>query len=303
MNRPHDSALPAFTTGSGPAFAGRPFAGRPFAGRPSFGDRPSFGAAFGLPSPPWVRRRAATAWLAAETGDPAGSDNQHEGHPHEGHPHDQPRGKDGRGRRGGRRFGPGFGPGGPGFGPGGPGFGPGFGRQFGPGGRGAGPGGPPWGHRRRQRGNVRAAILALLAEEPRHGYAVMNELAERSGGLWRPSPGSVYPVLAQLQDEGLVSATDADGRRVFALTDAGRAHVTEHADELREPWVVAETGPRERVQQLMGGMAGLAAAVQQVSRLGDDAQTARAVAALDEARKAMYRILAGDADPEAPRPE
>src|ERR671938_883491 len=111
----------------------------------------------------------------------------------------------GHGRR--RAFGPGFGPGGPGFGPGGPGFGPG-----GPGGPGFGPGGPgPWhrghgGRGRRGRGNVRAAILALLAEEPRHGYAVMTELTERSGGLWRPSPGSVYPVLQQLQDEGLVVA-------------------------------------------------------------------------------------------------
>jgi DNA-binding PadR family transcriptional regulator len=62
------------------------------------------------------------------------------------------------------------------------------------------------------RGNVRAAILALLAEEPRHGYAIMTELAERSGGLWRPSPGSVYPVLQQLQDEGLVSVEEPDGR-------------------------------------------------------------------------------------------
>src|SRR6185312_792790 len=110
-----------------------------------------------------------------------------------------------RGHGGRRAFGPGFGPGGPGFGPGGPGFGPG------------GPG--PWhrghgGRGRRGRGNVRAAILALLAEEPRHGYAVMTELSARSGGLWRPSPGSVYPVLQQLQDEGLVTSTDQDGRRV-----------------------------------------------------------------------------------------
>jgi DNA-binding PadR family transcriptional regulator len=156
------------------------------------------------------------------------------------------------------------------------------------------PGGPPWGHRRRQRGDVRAAILALLAEEPRHGYSIMNELAERSGGLWRPSPGSVYPVLAQLQDEGLVAVADADGRRVFSLTEAGRAHVSENAEALREPWVVADVGPRERIQRLMAGMAGLTAAVEQVSRLGDDAQAARAVAALDEARRTMYRILAGD---------
>lgn len=220
---------------------------------------------------------------------------------HEGHEHG-PRGHGHRGRRGpgfggfgrgfggpgfGPRGGPGFGPGGPGFGPGGPGFGPG-----GPGGPGFGPG--PWKQRRGRRGNVRAAILALLAEEPRHGYSIMNELAERSGGLWRPSPGSVYPVLSQLQDEGLVSATDADGRRVFSLTDAGREHVAENAEALREPWVVADDGPRRRVGGLMQAMAGLGAAVEQVARLGDDAQAARAVEALDEARRTMYRLLAGD---------
>ncbi len=212
---------------------------------------------------------------------------------------------------GGRGFGPrgngprGFGPGGPGgpggFGPGrfGPGgFGPGgFGRGFGPG----GPGGP--GRGRRGRGNVRAAVLALLAEEPRHGYSIMIELTERSGGLWKPSPGSVYPVLQQLQDEGLVSVAEADGRRVFTLTDAGRTYVTDHADELREPWNVGDHGPRQRVKGLMHAAGALAVAVEQVARLSDDAQAAKALAVLEEARKAMYRILAEDpAQPGEPSP-
>ena len=200
---------------------------------------------------------------------------------------------------GGAGFGPGFGPGGAGFGPGGPGFGPG-GPGFGPGGPGFGPGFGPRGWRghggrgRRGRGNVRAAVLALLAEEPRHGYSIMNELGERSGGLWRPSPGSVYPVLQQLQDEGLVTSTDADGRKVFDLTAEGRRYVEEHADELREPWQVAEHGPRERVQGLMHSSMALAAAVQQVARLGNDEQAAQALAVLDEARRTIYRILADD---------
>ncbi|HYJ76296.1 MAG TPA: PadR family transcriptional regulator [Kineosporiaceae bacterium] len=188
-------------------------------------------------------------------------------------------------------FGPraGFGPGGagfgPGFGPGGPGFDPGFGPRGwgGHGGRG-----------RRGRGNIRAAVLALLAEEPRHGYSVMTELGERSGGLWRPSPGSVYPVLQQLQDEGLITSTDRDGRKVFDLTDEGRRYVEEHADELREPWQVADHGPRERVRGLMQSSMALAAAVQQIARLGNDAQAAQAVAVLDEARRTIYRILADD---------
>jgi DNA-binding PadR family transcriptional regulator len=122
----------------------------------------------------------------------------------------------------------------------------------------------------------------------------MTELAERSGGLWRPSPGSVYPVLQQLQDEGLVASTDREGRKVFDLTDEGRRYVEEHADELREPWQVADRGPRERVQGLMQSFAALAAAVQQVARLGNDEQAAQALAVLDEARRTVYRILADD---------
>ena len=142
---------------------------------------------------------------------------------------------------------------------------------------------------------MRAAILALLAEEPRHGYAIMTELAERSGGMWRPSPGSVYPVLQQLQDEGLVTSTDQDGRRVFDLTADGRRYVEEHAEELNEPWQVADDGPRARFQGLMHSAFALAAAVQQVARMGDEDQVAEARAILDQARQAMYRILAGQA--------
>lgn len=191
-------------------------------------------------------------------------------------------------------FGPGgFGPGG--FGPGG--FGPG---GFGPGGRGRGFG-SHGGRGRRGRGNVRAAILLLLAEEPRHGYAIMSELTERSGGLWKPSPGSVYPVLQQLQDEGLVSVSEADGRRVFALTQAGREYVEARAGELGEPWKVAEHGPAQRVQSLMFASAALASAVEQVARLSDDTQAAQAVAILDEARKRMYRVLAGDEGASTPQ--
>src|SRR5690242_5680234 len=100
-------------------------------------------------------------------------------------------------------MGPGFGYPGFGFGP--PGFGPGFGKG-----------------RRRRRGDVRYAILDALAERPMHGYEIMSWLEERSGGRWRPSPGSVYPTLQLLEDEGLVAGSDEGGRRVFALTDAGR---------------------------------------------------------------------------------
>jgi DNA-binding PadR family transcriptional regulator len=211
-------------------------------------------------------------------------------HHHHHDPHDDPSGE----------FAPGFPPppGAPGFGFGfgGPGrggfppFGPGRGPRGGPVGRRGGRRGGPGG----RRGNVRAAVLALLAEEPRHGYSIMNELAERSGGLWRPSPGSVYPVLSQLEDEGLVTVAKAEGRRVFTLTDAGRTYVAEHTEELTEPWQVGEAGPRERVKSIMVAMHSLGAAAEQVARFSDDAQAEQAVAALETARKALYRILAGE---------
>ena len=80
------------------------------------------------------------------------------------------------------------------------------------------------GRGRRRRGDVRAALLLLLAEEPRNGYQLMQAIEERSGGRWRPSPGSVYPTLAQLEDEGLIRATERDGTKLFEITDAGREH-------------------------------------------------------------------------------
>ena len=127
------------------------------------------------------------------------------------------------GSRGGRR-GPGRGREGGFPGPGGPGgFGPGFGHGFGPGGFGPGfgPGGfgPGFGPRgRSRRGHVRQSILALLADQPRNGYQIMQALAERTQGMWRPSPGAVYPALSQLEDEGLIESFDNEGQKAFRLT-------------------------------------------------------------------------------------
>jgi Transcriptional regulator PadR-like family len=99
---------------------------------------------------------------------------------------------------------------------------------------GRGRGGPrgfggPWGRHggRRPRGDVRAAILVLLDEEPRNGYGIMQEIEERSAGAWRPSPGSVYPVLQQLEDEGLVRAAQTGERKLMELTEEGKAYVDE----------------------------------------------------------------------------
>ena len=98
------------------------------------------------------------------------------------------------------------------------------------------PGGPRGRGRKARRGDIRTAALLLLAEEPRNGYQIMQEVEERSDGVWRPSPGSVYPALQQLEDEGLIRSQESDGRKLFALTDEGRAHVQERDADKPAPW-------------------------------------------------------------------
>jgi DNA-binding PadR family transcriptional regulator len=171
-------------------------------------------------------------------------------------------------RRG--RFGPGFGQWGPGGFPG-----PFFGR------------GPKVG-----RGDVRAAILVLLAEEPMHGYQVIQELTERSGGVWRPSPGSIYPTLQLLEDEGLIRGEESEGRRVFHLTDAGKAAVQSRGDKARAPW--ESFGDAAPLIDLREEGFGVAAAVMQVAQTGSERQVARAKEILNDARKSLYRLLAED---------
>src|SRR3954454_18829623 len=100
---------------------------------------------------------------------------------------------------------------------------------------------------RMRRGDIRTAVLAVLAEGPGHGYDVMQNLEDKTGGAWRPSPGSVYPTLQQLEDEGLVRSTERDGKRVFEITDAGRAEATSRLEEAGgPPWEGASQGARRR---------------------------------------------------------
>ena len=124
-----------------------------------------------------------------------------------------------------------------------------------------------------------------------HGYDVIRTLEERSGGRWRPSPGSVYPTLQMLEDAGLVKSEDRDGRRVFEISDAGKEELAARSEERGAPWEEggAEDDP---VHGLRNAAFQLGAAARQVSGAGSADQVARAKEILDEARKKIYGILA-----------
>jgi len=170
---------------------------------------------------------------------------------------------------------------------------------------GFGPGGPPRGFpgrgfpgrggrrgRRTPRGDVRSAVLALVAEQPRHGYEIIQEIGERTVGVWRPSPGSIYPTVSQLEDEGLVRTEKVDGRRVIHLTEAGTRHVEEHRAELDAVWDAASRDVDDDATALWEQLSQLHAAAHQVMSAGTPEQITAAGAALAEARKTIYRLLA-----------
>ncbi len=186
---------------------------------------------------------------------------------------------------------------------GGPGFGPGGGRGFG-GRPGMNPTAALWEAMehlrsvfdqrpqapRMARGDVRAAVLALLAEQPMHGYQIIQEIEERSGGSWKPSAGSVYPTLQLLADEGLIEAAEQGGRKTYSLTEAGRAVADEAGTP---PW--EGSGARAGAAAfgaLPKAGVDLAGAAAQVARTGTPEQVQQAIEVLDEARRRLYAILA-----------
>ena len=157
----------------------------------------------------------------------------------------------------------------------------------------------PWGHRgrgrgqgRRGRGDVRAAILALLAERPMHGYEMIQELEARTGGVWRPSPGSVYPTLQLLEDEGLIAGEEGEGRRRFTLTDSGRTEAERRGQQA--PWEEVTAGVAPAAWNLRDAIAQTAQAAWSVGSAGSEAQQARALEVLNDARRRLYAILAED---------
>ncbi len=157
----------------------------------------------------------------------------------------------------------------------------GYGRRYG--------GGGP----RARRGDVRAATLALLAERPMHGYEMIKEIEQRTEGLWRPSAGSIYPMLALLEDEDLIRGEESDGKRRFALTDAGREQAQQRTGAL--PWEQVTAGVDPGEVRLREAFFALRAAVLQVGSAGTEDQAARTRELLDATRKRVYAILAEDA--------
>lgn len=146
------------------------------------------------------------------------------------------------------------------------------------------------GRQRARRGAVRSTVLRLLSERPMHGYELINEFEERTGGRWKPSPGSIYPTLSLLEDEGLVRSTEAHGRKQFELTDEGRTWLEEHhGDEDAPPWERAGLGGRGDLRRLGGEIFGQ---LRQLGRFGTTAQLEQAREILTRTKTELYAVLA-----------
>src|SRR5580693_1227386 len=147
-----------------------------------------------------------------------------------------------------------------------------------------------------RRGDVRAAILDLLGEgQAWNGYQIIQEIGERTQGVWRPSAGSVYPALQQLEDEGLITAAAGeDRRRNYTLSDEGRAYVQAHADQLKASWDAVTGSVDDAAVQMHNLARQVAMATVQVAQAGSPAQVQQAGKILADTRKALYRILAAD---------
>lgn len=170
-------------------------------------------------------------------------------------------------------------------------------RRGGPGGPGFGRGRPPFGFGpmpggRARKGDMQAAILRLLAEQPMHGYQVIQELADRSGGAWNPGPGSVYPTLQAMEDQQLIAHESDGSRNVYSLTEKGKVAAAEAGQgRPQNPWdeMAEASGPRVDLRQAVHS---LLAASAQVERSATDEQIQKAIALIDQARKGLYLILA-----------
>lgn len=166
------------------------------------------------------------------------------------------------------------------------------------------------GRRRARRGAVGSAVLALLDERPMHGYELIGALEERSGGRWKPSPGSIYPALRRLEHRGFIASTtatdgsdggDGDGKRRFELTDAGRERLEEQRAAGNDtPWDDHGLGHHGDLRRAIAELVGPA---RQIGRFGTPDQSTAAVAAIKDATASLYRILADGSAADEPSSE
>jgi DNA-binding PadR family transcriptional regulator len=139
-----------------------------------------------------------------------------------------------------------------------------------------------------RRGDIRVVLLSALVDGPAHGYEIIRRLEERSGGVWRPSAGSVYPTLQLLEEEGLLTSEEQSGKRVYTLTDTGRTEAEQTTDL---PWDRPQSTP-SAPQSVREAIGALAAAARQVVVVGNPDQMARALTLLTETRQKLYQLLA-----------
>ncbi|HEX5911200.1 MAG TPA: PadR family transcriptional regulator [Thermoleophilaceae bacterium] len=163
--------------------------------------------------------------------------------------------------------------------------------------RGGPPGFGPRG-RRARRGAVKAAVLVLLAEEPRNGYALIQEIEARSEGAWRPSPGSIYPALAMMEDEGLIRSVASEDQRAYELTDRGREELAKRGEDAPAPWEPARGDTSDDTVELFKTMRQVYMASRQITEAGTPEQIKQAEQALAQTRRTLYGLLAEDPEDE-----
>lgn len=142
------------------------------------------------------------------------------------------------------------------------------------------------------RGDIRLAILQLLVEQPMHGYQIMQELTQRTEGIWRPSPGSIYPTLQQLEDEGLVQSERLEGKNVYSITDEGRSHLG--GEDQTPLWERLGDHTHGGLIELRDLGFQVGAAVMQVARNGSESQIDKTRKILEETRRRIYQLLGDD---------